>query len=74
MIRHIAGITCLQRADRERGEGAQEVIIRERGNAIHLDLTESMHGASLSPEQARQLAAMLIEAADRLEADEEPPE
>lgn len=70
---YIAGITGLKRADRERSGVSQEVIIRERGDVIHLDLTETMYGAILSPEQARELARMLNEAADRLEPDEEPP-
>ena len=64
MLQFIAGLTGLKRADG--ATGMQEVIIRERGDVIHLALTD-YGGATLTPEQARELAAMLIRMADRLE-------
>jgi hypothetical protein len=66
MIKKIVGLGMLNRARRERIDAPQEVVIRERDGCVHLDLAETIDGASLTPGQARELAAMLLAAADRV--------
>lgn len=60
-------ITGLGDLEKSHGASGQEAIIRERPGVVTLDLSASLYGAAMTPEQARFLAKMLIEAAKRVE-------
>jgi hypothetical protein len=67
MILHLTGITDLQRSDADGRDCSQEIVIRDRGERVHLSMMHSSYGARLTADQARQLAILLIAAAERLE-------
>ena len=59
----INGVSCATAA---RESKSQEVIVRVRGSALHLSLSENYYAANMGPKQARQLAAILLAGADRI--------